>query len=163
MKVISIPVRKPRYKIFGKLTDNVLVDDADYEYLKNFKIWISANGYPVTKFEGKEVRLSRLLLSPIPEGKEVDHIDRDILNTQRSNLRVATRSQNNANNSKRTGTTSIYKGVYFNKFASKWHAQITKDNRPIHLGYFNTEIEAARARDKVALELFGEFANLNLA
>jgi hypothetical protein len=32
----------------------------------------------------------------------------------------------------------------------------------VHLGYFETEIDAAISRDKAAIEMFGEYARLNV-
>lgn len=58
-------------------------------------------------------------------------------------------------------STSIYKGVSWNKATSKWRAYIQKDGKLHHLGLFTDEIEAAKAYNKAATEMFGEFANLN--
>lgn len=89
----------------------------------------------------------------------VDHIDLDGLNNQRSNLRVATRSQNQANSLPRTGT-SQYKGVSWER--GYWRAQITVDRRMRMLGKFGLDEEAAaRAYDAAAIAAWGEFARLN--
>ena len=60
---------------------------------------------------------------------------------------------------KSSHNTSGYKGV--SKRNNKWSASIHKDNQKIHLGYFHTAKEAAKAYDTKAKELFGEFANVN--
>ena len=92
----------------------------------------------------------------------VDHIDRNKLNNHLSNLRWCTREENQHNRSKqKKDTTSVYKGVYFDKKANKWRAQIKHNGQQIHIGYFLDESEAGRAYDRKANELFGEFANLN--
>ena len=91
----------------------------------------------------------------------VDHKDRNCLNNHISNLRWCTKKENNQNRSKRKNTTSMYKGVYFNKALNKWHAHIQHNGRSIHLGYFLDEAEAGRAYDLKASELFREFAVLN--
>ena len=99
-----------------------------------------------------------LNLTNIPN---VDHIDRKRLNNHILNLRWCSKRENDRNRSKNKNTSSIYKGVCFNKALNKWHAKIQHYGQQIHLGYFNDETEAARAYDRKAIELFREFAHLN--
>lgn len=94
--------------------------------------------------------------------KKTDHKDGNGLNNQRSNLRQATHSQNKANAPKYRGTpTSQFKGVSWHPKCGKWLAQIKVNNKTRHLGYFDDEVEAARAYDTAALHHFGEFAHPN--
>jgi hypothetical protein len=96
-----------------------------------------------------------------PKGMVVDHIDGNELNNRRSNLRVCTVSQNHQNR-RRTWGRSRYKGVCFLKKRNKWKAEIMVNRKHIHIGCFDEEEEAAKAYDKKAAELFGEFAYFNL-
>ena len=91
----------------------------------------------------------------------VDHKDRNSLNNHISNLRWCNQRENNQNRSKCQNTSSVYKGVYFEKTNNKWRAYIKQNGQRIHLGYFNDESEAGRAYDRKASELFREFAHLN--
>ena len=98
----------------------------------------------------------------------VDHIDGNGLNNQRSNLRIATRLQNLKNKVVQVGKIhSKYKGVckqvckHGDKIYAYWTALITSDFKRHYLGTFKTEEEAALAYNKKAVELHGEFANLN--
>lgn len=93
------------------------------------------------------------------DGLKVDHVDGNGLNCVRSNMRICTNQQNNQN--RRSEYT--YKGIYWIpvKEGIKWCARIKHNTITIHLGTYDTEIEAAQAYDKKALELFGVFANLN--
>jgi len=50
---------------------------------------------------------------------------------------------------------SRYTGVYWNKSAGKWQAQITREGQCHHLGYFVNEAEAAKARDAAARQYRG--------
>lgn len=62
-----------------------------------------------------------------------------------------------------TPVTSKFKGVSYYKGNStnRWIAYISKNKKKHHLGYFPTEIEAAKAYNEKAKELHGEFAKLN--
>lgn len=92
----------------------------------------------------------------------VDHRDRDTLNNRIENLREANKSQNSLNKKKRKDCTSIYTGVSFNKKEGKWISSIQINFKSIFLGYFETEIEAALAYNKMAIKYHEEFANINI-
>jgi hypothetical protein len=86
----------------------------------------------------------------------VDHTDGDGLNSRRSNLRQATRSQNAANSRPYARRRSQYKGLRQERNGS-WTARVQRR----HVGTFKTEEAAARAYDIEAARTFGEFARLN--
>jgi hypothetical protein len=90
-----------------------------------------------------------------------DHIDGNGLNNQRSNLRPATAGQNNANKRKRLSATSRYLGVCWSPNQERWRARIYRDGTNRHLGYFDSEVDAALAYDTAAREMFGEYARPN--
>lgn len=99
----------------------------------------------------------------IPEGVRPDHRDRVRDNNRIANLRLATRSQNSMN-SPGKGAKSGFKGVTYrnNRSGTKlWLARIRVDGRLIHIGHFDTAVEAAAAYDAEAKSRFGEFAWLN--
>lgn len=96
-----------------------------------------------------------------PTGLEVDHIDKDGLNNQRDNLRIASRIQNSWNNGPNSKNKSGFKGVSFRKETKKWVAHIIVNGKQIYLGGFDNKVDAAKAHDKAARELEGEFAYLN--
>lgn len=143
-----------------------LVDDADFEYLSQFK-W---QAYP----GGATWYAQRTTLGPIgrcvqmhrdvmvaPKGIPVDHIDGDGLNNQRSNLRFCTQAENMRNRRKQPGTSSVYKGVTWDRDKHLWVAQIQTRGKTYKLGRFSCEEDAARTYNEAASRLFGEFARLN--
>ncbi len=91
----------------------------------------------------------------------IDHIDNNPLNNRRDNLMVCTPANNSFNTRPHKDSISKYKGVTVSYRAKPWRATITHKGRSYALGNHETEEEAARAYDKKAKELFGEYAWLN--
>ena len=116
--------------------------------------------YATREEKGKTIYMHREIMNA-PDGMEVDHINGNGLDNRRGNLRLCTKAQNQMNSAKRTGKSSIFKGVFWYKITGQWRAAIKIARKDIHIGYFDTELEAAEAYDKKALELFGEFAKPN--
>ena len=150
-----------------KLTQGkvALVDDEDYEMFgslkwcvhRNKKILYAKRRKPNTK-EFITVFLHREIMS-IESGMYVDHIDGNGLNCQKSNLRVCTKSQNGANFSGRGA--SKYRGVSLTKSTGRWSASIAPNGKGKHIGFFNTEENAAIAYNIFAEKHYGEFATYN--
>ena len=86
---------------------------------------------------------------------DIDHINRNPGDDRWANLRPATRGQNAVNSNKRSGCSSVYKGVWKSK--TRWAVQCGG----VDLGSFATEEDAARAYDAAVKEGYGEFARLN--
>ena len=141
------------------------VDDADAALVENhaWSRWTPDGGftyYAVTRINGERVYMHRLLAG-VP-GLEVDHRNGDGLDNRRANLRPATHAQNQQNKAgaRRPGQHSRFKGVTYFKPRRMWVARIKKGGK-VTCHYFHDEVEAAREYDRMAQELFGEFARLN--
>lgn len=138
-----------------------IVDDEDYELVSQcrwYAAW-SVGGYTWYAKNSHEGPMHRFILKP-PDGLLVDHKDRNGLNNRRSNLRVATTSQNAANSRLPRTNTSGYRGVHF-KYG-RWQVQIRVLGRFISgLGSYDNPQDAARAYDRAARLHFGEFARCN--
>lgn len=136
-----------------------LIDADDLPKLKGH-IWYQHMGYARARAPHGEIHMSHVIL-PCPDGMFIDHINRNKLDNRKANLRIATRSQNNANRRSFKNSSSIYKGVHWNKKSGLWEAAIRKNNRTITLGMYEDEIAAASAYNAYARKLWGEFAVLN--
>jgi len=135
------------------------VDAADYEWLNQWH-WRVHGGYAARHEKRKVVFMHRELMKP-PPGKIVDHANGNKCDNTRINLRNITRRQNMHNKRKQAGASSIYKGVTYNKKSRRWRACVDLGKERFYLGQFDSEVEAARAYDYKAVELFGEFARPN--
>jgi hypothetical protein len=146
----------------------VILDLRDYYHLSKYKWYIkgcfgkfyAARNYKYDSKQTKSVAMHREIMNA-PKGLLVDHRNGNGLDNRRENLRLATRSQNNCNTTKRKNTSSRFVGVSFDKRKRRWIAYINHNGKKIFLGYFDSEIEAAKAYDAAAKKYHGEFARLN--
>lgn len=146
-----------------------LIDDEDWPLVEPYPWWVleferkgrMAGPYVYTALIGHDGRRPPLYMHKLITGWPMtDHIDHDGLNNQRSNLRPATRSQNQHNRRSRTGT-SRFKGVYWNSRERRWRAQISVNGAMRYLGSFASEEAAAGAYNSAAIKFFGAYACLN--
>jgi hypothetical protein len=147
-----------------------VIDEADLVTISGWKltIHVDQNGrrYVAARryVEGRResVPVHRLILGLVKGDDHVaDHIDGDGLNNCRANLRIATRSNNMWNRKPNRISTSQFKGVGFYPSKNCWRSRIKANGKVKHIGYFTSEIDAAKAYDIIAGELHGEFALLN--
>jgi len=139
-----------------------IVDAADFEWLSKYRWYATcSNGvyYAGRKKHGSSIRMHREIMKP-PEGMVVHHIDGNGLDNRRVNLCVCTQPENIRSIGPRVGS-SRFKGVSLDRANNKWLAGITIGHTTINLGCFENEVEAAKARDRKAFELWGPFAYLN--
>ena len=151
----KIPLTKGKFAI---------VDDDDFVKFGGLK-WHTNDGYAARAItvDGKRVvLLMHREIMNTPVGFETDHRNSEILDNRKANLRVCTNSQNQGNRRKGSRKySSIFKGVVWRKSHKCWTAQIRLNYKQRHLGYFNSETDAAHVYNAAASEAFGEFAKLN--
>jgi len=106
--------------------------------------------------------MHRQILNP-PWPMVADHINGKGYDNRKANLRLATRSQNSMNKPfiKTKPSSSKYRGVSWSKSQKKWHVQIGLKGKHIFVGYFDNEIDAAKAYDNAARKYHKDFAVLN--
>ena len=149
-----------------------IVDDEVFNEIPLYPRWLLCSRPNKTglyiarqiRVNGKYVQqiLSRYI-TKAKKGSVVITKDRNPLNCQKYNLvlcadhRFISRGQHKTRNKK----TSVYKGVCWDKERHIWKATTYIANKQKYLGRYEIEIEAAKAYDKAATELFGIFACLN--
>ena len=147
-----------------------LVDDADYDWLNQWKWYASRNRD--TWYAKRDIRLSsgkqfsismarQILGLESGDKKQADHINHNTLNNCRDNLRICTLRQNQRNQKPQRNAVSQFKGVSWYKSLGKWIARIGINKEKKYLGCFTKEKDAALAYDKAAIQEHGEFAHLN--
>lgn len=121
---------------------------------------LQPNGYIYIQIDGKKYSAHGLaylyMHGYIPY--EIDHWSGEKSNNRIANLLDVTHAENNWKRNTPNTNTSGFRGVNFHKSKKKWRAQITKDGKTRHLGYFDTAVAAASVRNKAADELHGIFA-----
>lgn len=143
---------------------STIVDDEDYDRVMALntnwyveKKWNKPTGIRSTN--RKKILLHRFILN-LPSGSmiDIDHKFQDIFDNRKEFIRVCNAQQNCFNRS-----TDWFKGVHhkLDQPNRPYRAIIEKDGIQYYLGSYKTPEEAARAYDKKAIELFGEFAFLN--
>ncbi len=143
---------------------HAIVDNENISLLNTHRWYTSSRAskgetrYAKRKEKGKTVLMHREIMNA-PAGMQIDHINGNGLDNRKANLRLCNYSQNQQNQRKKTRSTSRYKGV--SKDKKKWAARICINGKKIWIGRYHDEIRAAKAYDQKAIELFGEFANIN--
>lgn len=154
-------------KLGGKRASGkvALVDDEDYDRLSKYNWWCNSDGYAIRiEYEGRKYKrqifMHREILQP-SEGKQIDHINRNKIDNRRCNLREVTPSQNQMNRGLLSNNKTGYKGVTYDRDSKKFRAFVTKDGCQMHLGFYETPEDAAKAYNVKAEELYGDIAVLN--
>ena len=152
---MKIPLTKGRFAI---------IDQDDFELVSKYNWHVFAQkGYAGTdlprKDGKKKLLMHRLIMNP-PDKMEIDHINGNVLDNRKKNLRICTHQQNCSNHRGYKKLKGVGK-VKDRPLKKPYYASIMVNYKRIHLGYFATEIEAAKAYNKGATKYFGEFAKLN--
>ena len=153
------------------LTQNkyAIVDDEDYPYISRFKWTTGVNGHAVRCMKmGKEGQvMMEYFIKSKGRGPRYIYKNHNCLDLRKENLEVVSWGLVSVwGNKTKSKTTSKYKGVYWDKRAKKWFAYLTardkngKRNKLLWQSFEN-ENDAALARNKKALEVYGVSAYQN--
>lgn len=145
--------------IFDSGTE-MLFDVCDLEKVSAHQWCVDALGYPCSYIDGNVVRLHRVIYPTVAKGLVVDHINRDKLDNRRSNLRVVTQKENCHNASLRSNNKSGVAGVFFDKRAGRWRAQIYHGGKTTHVGIYDCFDDAVKARKEAENKYYGGGSHL---
>lgn len=154
--ICEIPLRSRD----GAARARVRVDPDDWLALARYSWFLTRQGYAASRLTTRYTRekqrgrrhggaqrlvaMHRLLAGLEPgDRRKVDHINRDRLDCRRSNLRIVNDRGNGENVSPQRGRTSVYRGVAWYVRDGRWQAYASLNRRRHHLGYFDSEEEAA--------------------
>ncbi|WP_217992144.1 HNH endonuclease signature motif containing protein [Providencia rettgeri] len=115
-------------------------------------------GYVEIQIDGiryKAHRLAWLYCYGVMPDKQVDHINSCKTDNRITNLREATRSQNQQNTGLTKSNKSGRKGVYFRD--GKWQAQAQINGKKYHLGRHKSIDEASKVYEEFCKEKYNEF------
>lgn len=133
------------------------VDLEDFWKVKDYCWCKNKDGYLRGWINKKRVLLHRLIMN-CPDNMVVDHINHDITDNRKNNLRILTHQQNMMNMKIHKNNTSGASGVKWNKLIGKWTADITINNERIYLGYFENFDDAVQVRKQAEEKYFGEYS-----
>jgi hypothetical protein len=143
-----------------KLTNGMAaaVDDEDFERANQYKWNLCAT--PTACFNGTSIQMANFVLG-LPKSQRVDHINVNPLDNRKCNLRPCTAAQNTYN---RKPNGKAFKGG--NKKYDKdgnlhYYSMCNGGGYTWTLDGFETQDEAIRVYDSMAIQLQGEFAYLN--
>lgn len=137
-----------------------IVDAEDFNRLSAMTWYIDGGRYASALVNGRKLPMHRIVLG-IFDSQSIDHINGNVLDNRKENLRPCNQMQNCWNRGLTTRNKSGFKGVYFKRSEGLYRAQIRANERLHSLGRFSCPKEAAAAYDAAAIRLHGEFAKTN--
>lgn len=158
----------PKQEYDYGVTREFLYDQYEYQDGKLYKTgylftghgpvgWLDQkSGYHRLQIGADTWMLSRLIwiwhYGEIPVGMTIDHRDHDRTNNRIENLRLATRSEQNKFQRKRSNCSSQYIGVHWRERALKFEVYVNTYfdgiKKSKYLGSYADETTAAKVRDK---------------
>lgn len=158
-----VQVRTHAYvRMLNDKTKMAVIDVRDIDLIRIGRWSIRSNGYCAWKLRvGGKTRVIYMHRFIFCGCREVDHKNRDRMDNRRENLRRSKHRQNICNQSKRSGCSSRFKGVY--KKGNRWGTTIRHPvlKKSVSFGTFRNETDAAKRYNRVAIMLHGKFAVLN--
>lgn len=128
------------YDVNGNVAATYKIDAEDYPIISKYK-WRTLKGYASY---GAKIHYLHRLITHAKIGQQIDHINLDITDNRKCNLRIVNNSLNQ--NNKRGYNKFGYKGIEYHKTINKWSAYIRISNKQYHSPCYQSKEEAAFAR-----------------
>jgi len=136
-----------------------IIDTEDYELIRPY-CWCETSGrYLVARNpeDGKLLKLHRLIMNA-PDGLIVDHINHDVRDNRKCNLRVVNDQNSVRNRGLYSNNKSGIIGVGWMSREQRWRAEIRIDRKSIYLGYYDNLDDAVAARKAAEEKYFGPYS-----
>jgi len=159
-------MKKVLSRVRTKKQQEVLVDNDIYEQIKDKYVWVkldkknNAQSVKVSEFGNRNGEVLSRFITKAQKGFVVDHIDGNVLDNRRKNLRVCTQAENSRNKNIQKNNTSGTPSVRWQKDAKAWRVRFKYLKQKIQIGYFKDKEEACYVRDQVTIQLHKNFARL---
>lgn len=164
---MSSDVKKNNVEIKGDyaiINGDILVDTEDLPKLLSFRRYISkcSRGYACFDYKTETYTLHRFIMGlPRQYDKEttliVDHINGNILDNRKRNLRICRREKNPMNCKLYKNNKSGYKGIAFIKRLGKWQVNISDKGKTVYLGVYKNLEDAIKVRKEAEEKYYGEY------
>lgn len=154
-KYVRIPLGKDKYAV---------ISIEDLPEIGKFRWSKSPNGATRTLLKSesplKKVTMSmhRQIMNP-PDGMCVDHIDRNVLNNTRENLRICTALENAWNRKPQKRKSIGTKGV-IQTGKKLWRVEIVCNKQRIHVGTYDSPEKSALAYSEASIKYHGEYGRV---
>lgn len=146
------------YNVKHQEVGRAKIDLEDIEKVKKFKWRLNNQGYVLTKFQNKHIRLHHLFIGKPINDLEVDHINGNPSDNRKQNLRICSHSENLMNKRMMKNNTSGIVGVCWDKLTKKWVVYISINKKLKHLGRFQDKQKAINIRKQAEQKYYGKFA-----
>ena len=140
----------------GNTNKQFIFDKEDYDRIKKYHWYEEYDGY-IRASNKDRIHLSRLIMNA-PKDMYVDHINHNLKDNRKSNLRIVTASQNAMNRTLGSNNTSGVTGVVWVKNEQKWKAEIRVNGEVHYLGSYDKFEDAESNRKEAEEEFFGEYS-----
>lgn len=146
--------------LIGEGEDRFYIDLEDLYLVQPYSWHRSLQGYICAYGRnGNTIRLHRLICQVIEEkDKEVDHINHDVSDNRKCNLRIVTGKENQWNLGLHKNNSSGVTGVSWDAERNKWRATIDSDGIRHRIGRFDSFEDAVAARKAAEEKYFGEYS-----